>query len=339
MRFLFERCPLKIPFKFFSIVLFDVFFAHYASPAWGSCPIESRMDPKLSILTNAVLARYAPQASDPAQISGVTLTDFDSVKPWVVQRCGERFCAKPKKEVLTHTIYVRAEKLSDGSLSPRWLDPAQFPCGKVPHKNFVTHHCTVEHEKVHVVLREEALKEQCGNFVSALASISAVSSDEAEKQARVSYVKLIQEIGSADQEELPYKIEWECNKDLAEKAGKVCPARPDWAKNPLLQKLERKDRSESLLEWYEGETLRFRASYLNDAARLESVGPVQGCKKMQWYFAGPLLDQENCFLDNGAIQKTFYEFGKKQRKILVDPKGVKASEEIYFDPRDRITKD
>lgn len=161
----------------------------------------------------------------------------------------------------------------------------------------------------------------------------------AEQEARHLYERLIKTVASADQEAIPYKIEWKCNAELASKAGVVCAARPNWQTLPFLGGLSQVEESGGMRFEKEGQ-LVFKARFLEDSTMLESAGPFETCKKKkQWYFAANRLDQENCLDVEGGVTKTFYEFGRKQRVIKLDRAGTKVSQEIIFDPRRRILAD
>lgn len=290
------------------------------SPAQAAeCPVTTKLDLKLHVLSNETLLKMNPKWVDPAQVSGFTRTDFDSVQPWEISSCRQSFCAKPKSQTLNHQIFLRPEKLKDGKPNPRWIAIDKFPCGSKPHKNFITYSCTIEHEKVHVIQREDALAESCPAFVNALKTIRASSQQEADGKARAAYQTLIRKIAAVDQEDTPYQFEWKCNGELAQKSGVACRSQRNWSR--LIG------------------TDQFTEDSIDESTQLTSAGPIGGCAKKQWYFAGATLDQENCVLENGNTKKVFYEFGVKQREIEIDKHGKKLSEKIFFNPKDRITQD
>lgn len=65
-----------------------------SSPA---CPIRTRLDTKVGVLTSAIFHKANPSHKDPAQVSGFTITDFDSSAPWAIRSCGRKFCVTPKE--------------------------------------------------------------------------------------------------------------------------------------------------------------------------------------------------------------------------------------------------
>ncbi len=303
----------------------------------AECPIHTELNPKIQVLTNRVLLKINPKWPEPEQSSGVTITDFSDLKPWEVEKCDSGFCVKPKASTLFHTVYIRPEKLGR-KVNPRWNLIAEFPCAVSQQKNFVTYVCTLEHEKVHVVQRDDAIQEACPQFVEELEKIKAPSVAAAEKEAQAALNRLKQSVFAYDTETAPYKIEWSCNEKLAEEANVSCSERPEWKEFPFLSDLERDEGKSGVLFTKNGER-KFTALFAGDATRLESAGAFEGCAKKQWFFTANKLDQENCFKNDGKVTKKFYLLGKLQREIDVSKEAKKLREKIYFDPKERLRHD
>jgi hypothetical protein len=315
--------------------------AALAADAPAGCPISTSLDPKVHVLTNKVFHKANPQHKDPAQVSGFTMTDFGSVSPWKVSGCGQgKYCVTPKDVKLVHHVYVRPRELAGGKPNPRWLSLDLFPCGEKPNANYVTYACTIEHEKVHVVQRDDALAAKCTEFVTKLAIVRESSAKAAEREAKALYTQLIKKISDADQETVPYEIEWKCNGDSAAKAGVACAKRPDFDKLGFLGGAKQSEGEKGGLKFEKDGAVAFTARFLDDATMLESTGAFEDCtKKKTWFFAGGRLDQENCAAADGMVTKTFYEFGRKQRVVRIDGKGAVVEQKLLFDPRERITAD
>lgn len=211
-------------------------------PAWGQsdsdlkkCFIRSKLDPRLYVLNTATLQehpklRKALAHKDPAKIAGITLTDFDAVEPFQAKRCTQspNFCIEPRIVTVTHQIYLRAKNRDSSQKKedlkfPDWSRLEDFPCTTSPDPLFATFECTLEHEKVHVVLREEALLESCEKFKQSILSIQEKTQESALKEARRRYQAFVQTVASADQEEVAYRLEWDCNRSLYERSGGKCP--------------------------------------------------------------------------------------------------------------------
>jgi len=321
-------------------VLLASFFALVSTAfAAQDCPIRSELAKQPKVLSNGLVKQLKSDIADPAQVSGITRTDFDSVQPWDVYRCGQRFCVRPKVQTVVHQILLRPRKLPDGASNPRWIEAKDFPCSESLMKNFLTYECTIEHEKVHVVQREDAIAQACPAFVKTLGAIQADSRKAAHDQAVDSYRKLITQVAAADDERIPYEIEAKCQRESALREGVNCSSRPDWNQFAVTRALEKRDHGGQTVEFLEKGASKYRAQFTADATKLESFQALDSCEKKEWYFAGPVLQQENCRLKDGTVQKTFYEYNRPQRVIELDPSGRKKNEKVLTDARLRISAD
>jgi hypothetical protein len=207
----------------------------HAATKTDDCFIRSKLDPNLIVLSTQTIQehpklRKALANKDPSKLAGITLTDFDAVEPFEAKRCakGPYFCIEPRSMTLTHQIFARAKNRDHSQPKedlkfPDWSRTEDFPCTASPQPSFATFECTLEHEKVHVVLREEAIQESCGEFRRSLLSIQETTQESALKKARSRYQAFVQTVAAADQEEVAYRVEWDCNRALFEKKGGSCP--------------------------------------------------------------------------------------------------------------------
>jgi hypothetical protein len=317
----------------------------YSISAWGdsSCPIKSELNPELKTLTYEKVKELLPEHGDPQQVSGVTVTNFQSFEPWEVVPCEQEYCLKPKEITLTHEIHVRPENLNKDSKglkpNPRWVPIANFPCGEEPDQNFVTFSCTVDHEKVHVVQREEAILAACPRFLREIKQIRAPSREEARKAAQAEYSKLARRVSEADTELVPYLIEWQCNERMAKESGVTCQREPDWAEFDFLRGLKKISKVESEFHFLEEDELRYQAKIMGKSVRLQSLQTVENCQKKEWYFENGKLRQENCIQADESIKRTFFEYGQKQRVVHSSKDGKELSENWLINPRARIEAD
>jgi len=305
----------------------------------SSCPITNKLDSTLYPLSNETLLNIYSKWPNPSQTSGFTKTDFGEITPYEVFSCGEKFCVKGKAQTLIHKIFIRPEKLVGNKENPRWIPIEKFPCSQMYQKNFVTYKCTIEHEKVHFVQRDDAIKQNCSAFTKKLSSIKTDTKDAAIKLAEAAYNEIKVKVSDADQEKVPYQIEWNCNKALAEVAKIACPLKPDWTKLSLLNGLKESSLSPMISQFKKDDTVLFTAKFLKESTQLETTIEDAECKKKQWYFSYGIMDQENCFHKDGSITKVFYEFGEKLRTVLIGADGKVASQKFFTDPQNRINQD
>ena len=304
----------------------------------SECPIKTKLDPTLYTLTNQVFYDLDPKWDDPAQTSGFTKTDFNPLYNFEIKKVGKHYVVSYPNVTLTHQIFIRPKVLKDKVPNPRWSSIQHFPCSKDYQKNYVTHSCTLTHEKVHVVNRDDALKEYCPQLVKELGSIKASNKKEAEDKARKALLKLVSYVGKKDTEEIAYNIEWNCLKQQALENGIVCKEQPNWESFEFLKGHKVIKQGSRIVQFHSKRGPQFEALKMGSSYKVKSLGPYEGCKEKSWYLEYGILNQVNCTYPNFSLKKVFYEFGKPQREVFIED-GKVVSKKNYYDPRQRIMKD